>query len=303
MAFGIDDAIGLAGGIGGGLLGLFGGESAADVAQEQYGNLPTTFTPEMLPYLQLGALQNYATPEDLTGQTIADNPELQAMQMNTLNQLKDIQEKGFTPAQQNAFTQASRAANTQAQGEQGAIMADLAAKGRSGAGIEAALRQMASQAASERASQQMLQQAQAEAEARQNANSALLAGASQVRAQDVGVQGQNANILNEFNKLNSKTRQDTANANVDLANQRAITNYNQQNTVNAANTQAKNAAKQLDIANKYAKAAGITGQANNTINPQYAGLGQMIGQAAGNIAGTQYTSPTATKKKTEEPNA
>ena len=78
------------------------------------------------------------------------------------------------------------------------------------------------------------------------------------------------------------------NANTELANQRMQQNWNQQNAVNAANVQNRNAAQQYGVENQYRKAGAITGQAGNTINPQFAGVGQMIGQAAGNIAGGNW---------------
>jgi len=137
---GIGTAIG---GIAGGLIGLFGGESGGDIANKYYSGIPMSFTPEEIPYSALAGMQQYQTPEELQAQLIQENPELINKQMLALDEMKQIQEQGFTPAQQRAFSQASRAAGTQAQGEQGALIADMAAKGRSGSGVEAALRQMA----------------------------------------------------------------------------------------------------------------------------------------------------------------
>lgn len=288
---GIGTAIGA---IGGGLLGLFGGDSPADVAREEWDKLGSLgFTPEALPYLQMQALQNYNIPDELKAQIIQENPQLANLQMQSMNELKQIQEAGFTPTQERAFTTASRAAGTQAQGAEQAILQDMASRGRSGSGVESALRQMAIQAANERASQQMMQQAQAEAEARQRANDALFAQAYQMRGQESNIKGQNADILNRFAEMNSKRRQEAQNANVDLANKVAMQNYQTQQ----ANVENRNAAKRYEMENKIRKAQAMAGQAGNTIDPKFAGIGQMVAQAGSafdTLRGSQTSSPSAT---------
>lgn len=224
-------------GVGSILGGLFSGnggdQEAADALKVLQGS-PTTYGITPYSNLPYSTPDMYMTPEQLTGAQVNEDPALRNMQIQSLNELKNIQEQGFTPAQQNAYTQASRAAGQQAKGSTDAIIAQMANQGRSGSGMSAALQQMARQSAADRMSASTLQAAQDEAVARQKANMDLMTGSGQMRNQDYQVNNTNANILNEFNKLNSKNAQDTRNMNTDLTNKTRMANTDiQRNTQNA----------------------------------------------------------------------
>jgi hypothetical protein len=301
--FGIDDLIGGAvGGIGslvGGLVGS-GDTGLSDQALTDIQNLPTGYTPEMYQYIAENAPQLFELPTEVQAQVISEDPTLRAMQTKGLGEMQDVAEKGITAKDQQSFNAARQKAGTEARGQNEAVISDLAARGRSGSGIEAALRQMANQSAQDSLSGSLDTQATADAEARQTALNNLLTQTAGVRNQDFTANKANTDIINDFNLYNSANTQKTKNANVELNNA-----YNQRNTsaqrdVANSNTNLRNQATIDQLNNQYRQTAMATPQANANQNTQNTasgavgrtitnagtGIGQMIAGAGGQSTGS-----------------
>lgn len=171
-------------------------------------------------------------PSDMQG--ISTDPALRQAQLNALNKLQGISDAGGRDA-----TFLSDAAklesnvNTNLQGQQGAIMQNMATRGLSGGSSEMVARNIAAQGAANTHAQSALE---LNAQAQQRALAALSQSgtmAGQMQAQDFSQAAQKAQAADAINKFNAANQQTVMSNNVNSKN--SAQQLNASNTQNAAN--------------------------------------------------------------------
>jgi hypothetical protein len=198
---------------------------------------------------------------------IALDPETRAAQINALSQYTNIANAGGLDANAKlALQQTIDAANEQSQGAQGAIMNQAQAEGQGGGDFALTQRALAAQGASNNAATQGMQAA-AEAEANREAalNQMANIGGS-VNASDYSQAAAKAAAQNTINATNQAATNAANTGNVTNAINAGEFNTNTAQGVNAANTAAGqneayyNAAlPQQQFNNELSKASGVAG--------------------------------------------
>lgn len=239
----------IVGGILGGAMGVSSGlqADAAEVARQNEINeylaqigaidLPT-YQQRKLELQQYSQGQQYS-PEEATalsqGDTqlskVQENPVLKQAQMQALADFQRRAQGGFNVNDQAALIEAQRATDRANQGQQGAIMQNMAARGMAGGGAEFAARLQAQQAAASQTSDSSLKVA---AQARQAAIDAMRDSAS--------LSGNISDRDYSRNSALAKTRDSIAQQN--LTNKQNMNTYNVGNR-NAAQMQNINRANQV----------------------------------------------------------
>lgn len=185
--------------------------------------------------LQLQQLvqQGVLTPEEaqaeLVGRSemsgIQTDPALKKAQMDALLGLQEISEGGLTKMDEANLSRIRNEENTAARGQREAILQNAQSRGMGGSGLELMANLQNSQDAATRASQRDMDVA---ATAQERALQALIQGGQmggQMQAQDFNQQAQVAGANDAISKFNAQNK----------------------NTVNMANTQAKNQAQQYNL--------------------------------------------------------
>ncbi len=271
------------------------GLHAPDIASQQLnlsqyqnaGNL----TPQQIQALQQG-------PSAMEG--IQTDPRLAQAQMAALQQLSTTGQMGMTPAQQAALAQAQQNAASMGQAKNAQIMDQFARTGMGGSGAQLAAQLSASQGASQQLANNSNQVAQ---NAQQNALQAISQAGQlggQIQGQQFGQKSQIAQAKDYINRFNTQNSQDVQRMNVAAANEAALRNLNNQQSIMGQNTQLQNQQQQYNkqllqqqFNNQAALAAGRTGQyqgiaqahqqnAANTAD-MYAGIGRGADTAMGSI--------------------
>lgn len=213
---------------------------------------------------------------------IALDPATRAAQMAALGQYTDIANAGGLDANAKlAIQQATDAATQQAQGEQGAIMKSAQAMGQGGGDFALTQRALAAQGASNTAATTGMQAA-AEAEAnREAALNAMANIGGSINASDYGQAATKAGAQNTINATNQAATNAANTGNVTNAINTGEFNTNTAQGVNAANTAAGqnkvyyNAnLPQQQFNNELAKAGGIAGVSNSQANTATTANGQ-----------------------------
>jgi len=177
----------------------------------------------------------YGTPEAAQYQLAESDPRTRDMQLAALQGMQD-QYNGVADASQNAQAyQAMNQANRMAQGRQGAIMQNAAARGVGGGGLEFTMQNQAAQDSANQAQQGTLQAAQMAAMQRLAGRQASMQGASDLRGQDFSQSAHNAGIINQFNQNNTAARNAAMQANAGMQNQANMFNAGNQNNMNQFN--------------------------------------------------------------------
>ncbi len=174
----------------------------------------------------------------LQGYTIS--PEVLSQQYQTLNQLSQIGQGGYTDAMRAGINRAQTEGNTAARGANLALQNEFNQRGLGGSGAEIVQRQMATQNASNQSNQQGLDIAEA---AQAQALQALIAGGTQannMRNQQTGEQDKIAAANDAIAKFNADVKQNTANANITNANAAQLANLSQKQQIADLNTQTAN---------------------------------------------------------------
>jgi len=249
-------------------------------------NSVVSMNPELETAVNLG-------PSEMAG--ISTDPALRQAQLGALSKLQEIGSAGGRDAQ--FLSDAARLeneVNTNLQGQQGAIMQNMAAKGMSGGGSELVARNMAAQQAANRQSQQAVD---LNAQAQQRALQALMQSGQlggQMQQQDFSQAAQKAQAADAISKFNAQNQQDVISNNV--ASKNNAQQWNAQNQQSAANqnTQARNQAQQYNLnldqqqydnqMKKLGLYNGVSGSmANNSYN-QARDQDQFLGSIAGSVA-------------------
>lgn len=180
---------------------------------------------QLSPALETAFQQNQSELKNLSV-----DPTSRAAEVQALTQMQDVASHGGMDAGARlAETQAVNQANTNEQGQRGAIMQNYAARGVGGAGAELAAQLQASQGdANQAASTGMSSAASAEQRALQAmASSGNIA--SNLNSQDYGQAAKAAEAQDAINRFNTQNSQTVANSNV--------TNQNAAQAANLANAQ------------------------------------------------------------------
>jgi hypothetical protein len=238
----------------------------------------------------------YDTPEAAQATTVADSPEARAIQMQALQKLI-AQGNGAADAQNAAGQfQALDSANQMANAREGAIRQSMERKGQGGTGISALMRAQAAQMGANRAKSGTLDAYSQAALQKLQALGAANSAAGAMRGQDIGLNAQNAGILNDFNRFNVSARNVASQHNVDTQNAAGLRNLNTRQDIGGRNTGITNS--NIDRLTNNAvlqnnAAARRTGNIMNALGGQaqqasntgsvYSQLGQQGGQMFNNI--------------------
>jgi hypothetical protein len=234
-----------------------GGDSAAMSIQQQMlrdaQNIPLPILKEYYPELyqvvsqmnpELETAVNLG-PSAMAG--ISTDPALRQAQMNALSKLESIGLGGQSAEDQARMANITNDINTNLQGQQGAIMQNLAQRGMSGGGSELAQRSMAAQGAANRqASMAMDAKAQAE---RRALDAIMQSGqlGGQMQSQDFQQQQAKAQAADAISRFNAQNQQNVIGANVGAKNQAQMYNAGMQNQTAAQNTESRNQAQQRNL--------------------------------------------------------
>ena len=224
--------------------------------------------PQLQPVIKEAASQTLSnqTPDQVAGR----NAQLQALQ-----KFAQVGAGGFDPAYQQKVQQAAQAAQTEAQGRQGALMDSFNRRGVGGSGLELA----ANMAGNAQTMNNLAAQNQsAAATSYQNQLQALSQGAgigNNLQSQDTSMQAQNAAIINAFNQRMAANAQNVAGQNAAASNTANASNL--ANAQNVANTNVNNAntmaTQQQGRSDQVAQQLYNASLANTGMNNQYAQQG------------------------------
>lgn len=193
---------------------LMGGGGGADAAREANERNRALFEGIDLPeYAEL--IPELYNSESYNHQLIAEDPMLKSKQMGNLNMLEQLANEGLSAEDELGFMKARDLGAQSARGGTQAALADAAARGVSGGGLEFAMREQANQGGAQRSQQAGLEQAAAAARQRALQAQAYQNALSQSRGDDYRVNSANTNIVNDFNTRNTSQRNAVSAANVD----------------------------------------------------------------------------------------
>lgn len=237
------------------------------------------------------------------------DPASRSAEVQALEQMQNISEKGGLDDQALQDEQQSiNAANTNEQGQRGAITQSFAQRGEGGAGAQMAAELEASQGDANQAAASGLSAASgAEQRSLQAMAGAAGVGAT-LNAQDYNQAANEATAQDAINNFNTQNKQAVSNSNVSNLNQAQAANLANEQSVANANTGLANeqeisnkALLQQQFQNEATVAGGVTNadtgvasQANTNATAaanQWAGIGSAVGQ--GTAAFGQYANSQA----------
>lgn len=235
---------------------------------------------------------------------IALDPRLRDAQMNALEQISQMGETGFSPAEQAALREARRGAAAEAQAKSAQLMDEFARRGMGGSGAELAARLQSAQSSADRLSQEGDRLAQLSQERALNAISQQANLGTQIRSQEFGEQSDVARAKDVINQFNTANQQAVQQRNIDAANQAALRNLSEKQRIGESGTATKNQQQQYNknlfqtrFQNELARAGGISGgyQALSQAQQQAAAnqgnmMGNVIGAGA-TVAGAAMGGP------------
>lgn len=219
---------------------------------------------------------------------VSTDPALKQAQMNALLKLQEVGAEGGMTAQDRArLAQIQQETQTALQGQQGAIMQNLAARGMGGGMSEMVARQLAAQGAANRQAQQGLD---VKGQAEQRALQAIMQSGQlggQIEQQQFGQAAQKAQAADAIARFNAANLQNVGMTNVQARNAAQAQNAQMAQNIASQNVGLKNQAQQYNLtipqqqyANQMARATGqaqgLQGQANLAAQQQ-AAQNQMIG--------------------------
>lgn len=244
------------------------------LAAYQSANVPTIAS-ETVGNLPMEAVQGTVNPNAIqvasqapsAYNNISLDPTTRAAQMAALSQYTDIANAGGLDANAKlALQQAIDAANTQSQGAQGAIMKEAQAEGQGGGDFALTQRALAAQGASNNAATQGLETAAMAEASREAALNAMSNIGGNINASDYGQAAAKAAAQNTINATNQGATNAANTGNVTNAINAGEFNTNTAQGVNAANTTAGqnrvyyNAnLPQQQFTNELNKASGVAG--------------------------------------------
>lgn len=283
-----------------------GGDSAARDIQARMlkdaQNIPLPVLKEYYP--ELYAVVAEMNPEIDTAvnlgpsamQGVSTDPALRQAQLNALSKLEQVGLGGESFEDKARMANIVNDVNTNLQGQQGAIMQNLAQRGMSGGGSELVARQIASQGAANRQADMALD---AKAQAERRALDAIIQSGQlggQMQAQDFSQQAQKAQAADAIARFNAQNQQNVQSSNVGARNAAQMYNVGQKQDVAGQNVATRNQAQQRNLnleQQKYEnelKKRGIVAGAQqgmaDTLRGEAAANRQLVGGLVG--AGAKY---------------
>lgn len=177
-----------------------------------------------------------------------EDPLLKSAQLSALQKMAGLAESGLSDIDAAGFQRARSMGARDARAGTEAAIANAAARGAGGSGMEFAMREMANQGGAERAQQAALEQAAASARQRALYQQAYGDMLGNVRGQDLGARQANTDIINRFNQANTAQRNETA-----------VNNTQTKNSAQQYNLEGRRDTKQQNFTNEMARAGGISG--------------------------------------------
>lgn len=195
---------------------------------------------------------------------VSTDPALKQAQMNALLKLQEVGAEGGMTAQDRArLAQIQQETQTALQGQQGAIMQNLAARGMGGGMSEMVARQLAAQGAANRQAQQGLD---VKGQAEQRALQAIMQSGQlggQIEQQQFGQAAQKAQAADAIARFNAANLQNVGMTNVQARNAAQAQNAQMAQNIASQNVGLKNQAQQYNLnipqqqyANQMARATG-----------------------------------------------
>lgn len=247
-------------------------------------------------------------------QDIVTDPRLKESQNRALSSLENLgYNGGFDLTDEANLQKGITDTNTAERGSREAILANMAARGMGGSGVELAAQLNNSQASANRVGQQELDTAAAR---RKRALDSIMGAGSlagNLRSQDYQQQSDLAKAEDAINQFNTTNAQSVGARNTAAKNQGQIYNLDTKQRVSDNNTNLANQEEmynknltQQQYENELRKAAGTSGQYGqlaSTYNNQaqqtqnmFGGIGSGISQAAGSYAGYKGNQDYLNKK-------
>jgi hypothetical protein len=188
-------------------LPVFGGlfDNSDEKAAEQLAKNAALYKGLNLPTFKDYKPEAY-NPNEAKANLIQEDPSLRSAQMNVLSRMAGLADTGLSDVDNAGFERARELGNQMEHSNTAAALQNAQARGIGGSGLEFALREMGNQAGAERAQGAGVQQASQAAQQRALYNQAYGNALGGMRQQDLGANSANANILNDFNKLNTQNR-------------------------------------------------------------------------------------------------
>lgn len=221
-------------------------DTSSGKGMDSLGDARSQFANLTLPELQW---QNYSpdtiNPEMAQSTQISDDPNIKSAQLAALAKMGDLANTGLSAVDQAGYENARELGNQVAQSGNQAAMQNASMRGLAGSGMEFANREAAQQAGAQRAQQAALQQASDSAKQRAMYNQAYGQQLGAQRSQDLGLNAQNAGILNQFNMANTQA-----------GNAAQATNVGNKNQAQLINQQGRTGIAQQNFDNAYKKAGG-----------------------------------------------
>lgn len=193
-------------------------------AMNALGAAPAGYQNLQTPNLQA---QTY-NPQAYNYQTVSQDPTIKSAQMSYLNKLAGLSDTGLSAVDEANYARAGQLANQQYAGNQAAALQNAQARGVAGGGLEFALKEQADQNASTNQNNANLQQAATSAQQRALYNQAYGNALNQQQQQQTGLSKTNADIINQFNQLNTGNQNQAQLYNQQYPNQLAQQNYQNQ---------------------------------------------------------------------------
>jgi len=306
----------MAGGIVGNLLGAGDRADAKDLSNRALAEILGVQTPDvekmklsLTPYQIQGLLNSISEQAEQVApsamETISTDPRLATAQMQALKKIQEVGNLGLTPAEQVQAEEMQREAQSQEAVRQASILRNMAERGVSGSGVEAAARLASSQnMANQVAESSDKLRAEAFNRALEATSKAGQLGGS-MRSQEFNEKDRVASAKDAIASFNAQQRTGAQSRNV--AAQRAIESANlaAKQRIADANTGMANEQQrfntqlaQQDFNNKMARAGAASGaysnaagqrqgQANAT-GQMWSGIGSAAGSAAGAVAARDW---------------
>jgi hypothetical protein len=247
-------------------------------------DVPNLTWQDLAPELYTNETANY----ELT----SEDPIIRSRQMDHLAKLAGLADNGLSDVDAAGFDKARQIGAQSARAGREASMADAAARGVAGSGLEFASREIANQAGADRAHEAALQQAAESARQRALYEQAYGSALGGVRSQDLAANQANTDIINRFNQANTAQRNQTNAANTDLRNNTQATNQQgrrdvaQQNFNNQMTRANGIAGANTQVANGY----GAQNAANTAERNMWTGIAAQAGLAAYGAGGKKKPS-------------
>lgn len=271
---------------------------------------------KQIPPAQLSLVAEYfpelwkeVVPQEV--KTVADSPEMRDAQARGVQRMEQISQQGLPTADRLAMNQIQGGIQNAGQASRQNVVSSMARRGQIGTGDELQARLIGNQQAMQTGASLGSDLSRAVLDRSINAGQIAGQQAGQLRAQDVGVQASNANIVNAFNEMIARTRNqasqaraaDMSQANlINSGNKQRIygeTNPMLQNQSQWQNVQNQNDLKQKQYDDELARLRGLSGAYEGLGNAKYdeqaarasairgagSGLGSALGGGGGLLGG------------------